>query len=67
MTLVKYSLTYKAYLLRKIKCQAEVVFPVLREQGAPGKAVRVEDMDEGTEGQTIAPAGGEVCHWDLEV
>jgi len=37
-------------LLRKIKCQAEVVFPVLREQGAPGKAVRVEDMDEGTEG-----------------
>ena len=50
MCLVKYSLTYKAYLLRKIKCQAEVVFPVLREQGAPGKAVRVEDMDEGTEG-----------------
>ena len=50
MYLVKYSLTYKEYLLRKRECQAEVIFSVLRGQRAPIKDVRVEDMDEGTEG-----------------
>ena len=50
MYLVKYSLTYKEYLLRKRECQAEVIFSVLRGQRAPIKNVRVEDMDEGTEG-----------------
>jgi len=49
-------------LLSKRECQAEVVFSVLRDQRAPVKDVRVEDMDEGTECQTTTPAGGEVCH-----
>jgi hypothetical protein len=37
-------------LLRKRECQAEVIFSVLRGQRAPVEDVRVEDMDEGTEG-----------------
>ena len=41
------------------------MLPVLSPEAAPGKAVRVERVDESTEGQTISPAGGEVAHPDL--
>ena len=37
---------------------------VLGVEGVPVKVVRVEDMDESTEGKTIVPTGGEVGHRD---
>lgn len=46
------------------KAHGEVIFPVFSLERVPVKTIWVEGMDEGTEGKTIAPAGGEVRHRD---
>ena len=38
--------------------------PVLGVESVPVKVVRIEDMDECAEGQSIVPASGEVGHGD---
>ena len=40
---------------------------VLCLESVPVKVVRIEDMDESTEGKSIVPAGGEVGHGDWVV
>ena len=37
---------------------------VLGVEGVPVEVVRIEDMDERAEGESIVPAGGEVGHGD---
>ena len=55
---------YGKYLLSFVKTQGEVMSSVLCLESVPVKVVRIEDMDESTEGKTIVPTRGEVGHRD---
>ena len=54
-------------LLGLLEGESEVVSPVLRLETEPVKVVRVEDVDQGTEGQAVIPVGGEVGHRNLKI
>ena len=41
--------------------------PVLSLQTEPVKVVRVEDVYEGAEGQSVIPVSGKICHWNLKI
>ena len=41
--------------------------PVLGLEAEPVEVVRVEDVDEGTERQSVVPVSGEICHRDLKL
>ena len=50
--------------LSLLEAEGEVVSSVLGVEGVPVEVVRIEDMDECAEGETIVPASGEVGHRD---
>ena len=41
--------------------------PVLRLQTEPVEIVRVENVDQGTERESIIPVGGKICHRNLKI
>ena len=62
------SITSKhAYSLGFLEGEGEVVSPVLRLQTEPVEVVRIEDVDQGTEGQTVIPVGRKICHRNLKL
>ena len=55
------------YLLGFLEGEGEVVSPVLRLQTEPVEVVRIEDVDQGTEGQPVIPVGRKICHRNLKL
>ena len=53
------------HLLCLLKPKCEVVSAVFWLQRIPIKALRIEDMNESTECQTVIPTCWEVGHWNL--
>ena len=55
------------HLLGFLEGESEVVSPVLRLQTEPVEVVRVEDVDEGAEGEAVIPVSGEISHRNLKI
>ena len=62
--MVKLYCKYIFDVLSFVESECEVVSSVLGVEGVPVEVVRIEDMDECAEGETIVPASGEVGHRD---